>query len=283
MNAKQIKQTVVAYADKVILVALVIVFGLSIYQLALKRDPRVGNLKEEIERAAGTLRSNIERSKPPPLQRLTHARVLSERFAHIPVVEPYRRYVLYPPEPVDWRKFRVIIGKEASLVIHEVHLVKAVEWDKDILSIKDIKPLDEDDPALGSRVIIMPLKDTPGQPAKLVVQDIEEIRYIAEILVYKKAPEDTPFPPNDPSAKVIKGRVLVSARVNNPRKLPPLTAKTEGFYIYRKLADRPDDEYQLLTEKGPVKPSQSERERIKKELKIDRFTVESPDGGYRGG
>ena len=274
MGLKQVKLGVIAYIDKFIVLLLVGLFAASLYHVLIKRDPKVKEIRADIERYRRKVSDNIRTSKPPPLEKLNHARILSERFAHIPVVEPYRRYVLYPPEPVTWAVFRLVMGKDARLTIHEVQLVKVVHQDKEILKVKGIEAVDPDIPGKGSVVVVQSLKPTFGTPrpeTSLVVQDVDDIRYVAKVIVYEKVPPKKPKPPKDPKITLVKGKVLVEVWVDNPVPMPRSVATTAGLNIYRKLAERPDSEYRLLTEKAPVAPNPDAVDRIKRTLKLDEY------------
>jgi hypothetical protein len=113
----------------------------------------------------------------------------------------------------------------------------------------------------------MPLKPTTGF-IKLQVQDIDEIRYVADIFINERVIPKKPLPPKDPRIEVIRGKALVSVLFDNPPTLPRNAAPTAGVNIYRKIASRPDAEYRLLNDKGPLVPNEAEREQIRKKLSL---------------
>ena len=47
------------------------------------------------------------------------------------------------------------------------------------------------------------------------------------------------------------GKPLLKMRWDNPQTLPRGVAETVGFWVYRKIAGRPDSSYQLLNEQKP--------------------------------
>jgi len=289
MNLKQIKLAVVKYIDKVILLVLIVVFISALLRVLVKDDPELVKLKNEISSAKTRVEQKIDQSEPPPVPQLAYAEDLRERFAHIPVVEPYRPYVLYPPVPIFWGVFRPIVGEETTLEMPEIKLIRVSQWDPEIIKILGIEPLDPDDDLAGRKVRIMPLKATANTPTpitKLEVEDDAENRYVAHIIVYEKVLPDQPLPPKDVEIQIIRGQVLISAYMDNPSPLPPKTTETVGFRIYRKLAGRPDSEYKpLVDEKRPVVPDERQRDFIRRRLRLGPYSQEqigpgavSPDG-----
>ena len=267
----KLKQLLVTYVDKVILVVMAIVFLWAAYTAFFKGSPEEDALREDIPRSMETLGQHIKTAEPPPLAKLDDAEILSRRYAHLPVVEPYRRYVLYRPAPIVWGEFNLLVAKERELTIKGVQITQHIYFDKETLKVSTPEPLDLDDPSAGSHFKVLPLVDTARRKTNILSRDIEGVMYVARVTVYKKPPEDSPFPPKEAEVSVHRGKVLIKVRWDNPVPMPRKKTETAGFWVYRKLAGRPDDTFQLLNEDDPATPSAKHQARMEEELKIGRF------------
>ena len=287
------KKLLIKYSDKAALLLAVVFFLWSLYSAFLTGQPKVAEVKESIRNRLKTLEKNLRESRPDPRTPPDTSEILSQRYAHLPVVEPYRRYVLFKPMPVHAGLFQVLLGKESAISFPDVQLSSIVRFDKSILKVLPPEPIDYLNPYKGSRFKVMPLKATVNTPApttRIAMKDVDGLRYTFDVKVFEKPPEEKPLKPKAVEVAVLKGKVLLKMLWDNPQPLPRSAAETAGFLVYRKLSGRPDSMYQFLTEGEPAAPDAKRSMAITRELGIgearpapDRPAPEPAAGGEEGG
>jgi len=273
MKAKQI---VILYVDKAILVAMAVLFLYAVYAGFLTGAPEERQLREEIPRSMDKLEKNLAESTPPPLPVMKDAEMVSQRYAHLRVVEPYRRYVLFKPAPIQVGTYRLVKGTPFTMTVIGVQITRV----RDILDAEAVKagapePMDPDNPYAGTQIKLQPLKATSQSGTLMTMTDVDGLVYEARLVVFDAAPKEKPLPPKEVDVKVCMGKPLLKMRWDNPQPLPRGVAETVGFWVYRKLAGRPDSSYQLLNEQKPAAPNEEEKQRIREEFRL----VPKPEAG----
>lgn len=278
----KIKQLAVTYSDKVILVIVVAVFLSAGYRAFFTGDPEKQQLEEEIPQDLTRLERNLETSEPPPLPEFEDADILARRYSQIAVVQPYRRYVLYRPTPIELGTFGFIEGRDGKIEVKGVQLVRVVYHNSEHIEVPEPPQLiDADDPSAGSYISIDPVESTSRKKTRLLARDIEGVQYLAHVIVYTEPPTVRPNPPRDVTAEVFRDKVLLSMRWDNPETPTRSIAEAVGFWVYRKLEGRPDSSFRLLNEDQPAAPSDQHRRAVEQELGIGQYAVEREDAmGY---
>ena len=275
-----IKQVAITYVDKLVLVIMAGIFVWAGYQAFFTGSPEKERLEEEIPQDLTRLQRNLEESEPPPLEEFDDAERMAERYAMIPVVQPYRRYVLFRPIPIEWGTFGFIQGRPGRVEIKGVQLIRVVTYNSEHIQIDEApQPIDIDDPSAGSVIKLNPVGHTARRRTRILAEDIEGVRYVANVIVYEERPEQRPNPPVDCSLEVHRDKVLLTMRWDNPPEPSRRVAEAVGFWIYRKIDGRPDTSYELLNEDNPAVPSARQRRAIEQELRIGEFFSPEMDRG----
>lgn len=267
----KIKRLAVTYVDKIVLAAMVCVFAWAGYRAFFRGSPEKDELWEAIPRALASLERNLAESSPPPLPEMQDAQILAQRYERLPIVQPYRRYVLFRPTPIQWGVFHFIVGNPREITISKVHLIRLISYDSNFIEVSPPVLVDEDDPSEGSKIKVTPLRATGSVGTQILTRDIEGVRYVARAIVYTERPRERPLPPREVEVSVHRGRPLLKMRWDNPSPRPADVAETVGFWVYRKQAGRPDETFVLLNEANPAAPDPRARRRIEEELRIGEF------------